>query len=121
MVEGPASAAPLPFTAPIRSETIDISANGTRARFFRDVGAVTMDLNSVERSQLNALGGADTIAINDLTGTDVKQVAVDLSATPGSAVGDGQVDTVIVNGSPGNNHISVVSSGASVVVKGLSA
>ena len=39
-----------------------------------------MDLNSVERIELNALGGADNITINDLTGSDVKQVAIDLGA-----------------------------------------
>ena len=39
-----------------------------------------MDLNGVERIQLNALGGADTITVNDLTGTDVTRVALDLSA-----------------------------------------
>ncbi len=43
-----------------------------------------MDLNGVEHIQLNALGGADTITVNDLTGTDVKQVAIDLGAPPGS-------------------------------------
>ena len=41
-------------------------------------GNVTMDLNSVERIEFDALGGADNITINDLTGTDVKQVAIDL-------------------------------------------
>ena len=61
-------------------ENIDISANGSRVRLFRDVGNVTMDLDGVENIQLNALGGADTITVNDLTGTDVKQVAIDLSA-----------------------------------------
>ena len=63
-------------------ENIDISANGGRVRLFRDVGNVTMDLNSVERIQLNALGGADNIVVNDLTGTGVKQVAFDLARRP---------------------------------------
>ena len=35
-------------------------ANGGRVRLFRDVGNVTMDLNSVEKIQIKALGGADT-------------------------------------------------------------
>ena len=30
-------------------------------------------------SSLNALGGADTITVNDMTGTDVQDVAIDLS------------------------------------------
>ena len=39
-------------------------------RFARDVGNITMDLDGVERIQLNALGGADNITVNDLTGTE---------------------------------------------------
>ena len=48
------------------SEKFDISANGSRVRFTRDVGGVTMDLDGVETIDLNALGGADTITVNDL-------------------------------------------------------
>ena len=76
-------------TAPMRRENIDISANGSRVRLFRDVGNVTMDLNGVEHIQLNAAGGADTITVNDLTGTDVTQVAIDLAAA-GATTGDGR-------------------------------
>ena len=60
-------------------EKIDISANGSRVRFTRDVGNVTMDLDGVERVDFNALGGADTVTVNDLTGTDVTQVNLDLA------------------------------------------
>ena len=38
--------------------------------FSRDVANVTMDLNDVETIEFKALGGADTITINDLAGTD---------------------------------------------------
>ena len=65
------------------AENIDISANGSRVRLFRDVGNVTMDLNGVEHIELTALGGADTITVNDLTGTDVTQVAIDLGGHGG--------------------------------------
>ena len=57
-----------------------------------------MDLNGVEQVNVNALGGADTITVNDLSGTDVTSVNLDLAGTPGSGTGDGQADTVIVNG-----------------------
>ena len=53
------------------NENIDLSANGSRLRFIRDVANITMDLNGVETVNVNALGGADTITVNDLTGTDV--------------------------------------------------
>jgi Ca2+-binding RTX toxin-like protein len=102
-------------------ENITISASGERALFFRNVGNVTMDLDGVERIQFEAKGGVDNIVVNDLSETDVKQVAIDLAAIPGSNVGDHQPDTVTVNGTAGNNNIKVSSDGASVVVEGLSA
>jgi hypothetical protein len=60
------------------------------------------------------LGGADTITVNDLTGTDVTRVAIDLLGTPGSGQGDGAADSVTVNGTAGDDQIKVASSGASV-------
>ena len=48
------------------AETFDVSANGRRVRFTRDVGNITMDLDGVEEIDLNALGGADTVTVNDL-------------------------------------------------------
>jgi Ca2+-binding RTX toxin-like protein len=118
-VDGQSGFDTLQFNGSNVSENMEISANGGRARLFRDVGNVTMDLNSIERIQLAALGGADKITVDDLTGTGVKQIAVDLAAAPGS--GDGQADTVIVNGTAGNDHISVASSGSSIFVSGLPA
>src|SRR5262245_54281816 len=118
-VEGEAGTDTLVFNGANINERMDISANGERARLTRDVGNITMDLNGVEHIQLNALGGADTITVNDLTGTDVKQVAIDLAATPGSGQGDGAADSVTVNGTAGDDRITVASSGASVVVNGL--
>ena len=119
VVEGGAGTDTLQFNGSNVGEHMDISANGERVRLFRDIGAVTMDLNSVEKIQIKALGGADNITVNDLTGTGVKQVAIDLSASTGT--GDGQADTVIVNGTAGNNHISLTASGTMVTVNGLSA
>ena len=104
-VEGQAGTDTLVFNGSNVNENIDISANGSRARLFRDVGNVTMDLNGVEHIQLAALGGADTITVNDLTGTDVTQVAIDLAGTS-AAAGDGQPDSVIVNGTAGDDNIS---------------
>ena len=42
-----------------------------------------MDLNDVEGIDFNALGGADTIVVNDLTGTDVTEVNLNLAGTLG--------------------------------------
>ena len=121
VVEGQAGTDTLVFNGSNANENIDISANGSRVRLFRDVGNVTMDLNGVEHIQLAAFGGADTITVNDLTGTDTKQVAIDLAGTPGGTLGDGQPDSVIVNGTAGDDRISVASTGSSIVVNGLAA
>jgi len=48
------------------NETIDISANGERVRFLRNVASVTMDLNDVESIDFNTSGGVDLIVVNDL-------------------------------------------------------
>src|SRR5205807_938269 len=116
-VEGGDGTDTLIFNGANIAENIDISANGGRVRLSRDVGNVVMDLNGIEHIQLNALGGADTITVNDLTGTGVTQVAIDLGAAGGG--GDGAADTVTVNGTLGNDAISVVISGTSLMVKGL--
>ena len=65
-----------------------------------------MDLNDVERVNFTARGGADNITVNDLTGTDVTQVNIDLSGVPGTGVGDGQSDTVTINATNGADVIS---------------
>ena len=81
-VEGQDGTDTLVFNGSNVCENIDISANGGRARLSRDVGNIAMDLNSVEHIQLNTLGGADNVTVNDLTGTGVTQVAIDLGAMP---------------------------------------
>src|SRR5262245_23519700 len=121
VVEGQAGTDTLVFNGANIDENIDISANGERVRLTRDIGTVTMDVNDTETIDVNAKGGADTITVNDLTGTDVSQVNIDLAATPGSGQGDGASDTVKVNGTAGDDHINIASSGASVIVNGLPA
>ena len=120
-VDGQGGTDTLVFNGANINERIDISANGQRGRFTRDVASITMDLNNLEHIQFTALGGADTITVNDLSGTAVTQVALDLSGVAGTGQGDGAADSVIVNGTAGNDHISIVSSGAQVLVNGLPA
>jgi Ca2+-binding RTX toxin-like protein len=118
-VEGQAGTDTLRFNGANINESIDISANGSRARLTRDVGTVTMDLNGVERIEVNALGGADTITVNDLAGTDVNQVAIDLGAQPGNAGGDGQADTIVINATNGDDAITVTNNNGVITVSGL--
>ena len=85
-------------------EHVTLSANGRRLKFFRDAGNITMDTAGVERVDFIALGGADVVTVNDLTGTDVSSVNVDLAGTLGGVAGDGQPDRVIVNGTNGDDR-----------------
>ena len=80
------------------AENIDLTANGERVLFFRNVAVVTMDLNDVERIDFTADGGADNVVVNDLSGTDVAEINTDLAAAPGSGSGDDQPDSVMVIG-----------------------
>ena len=77
-----------------------------------------MDLNGVENIEFTALGGTDTITVNDLTGTNVNQVAIDLGSTPGGA-GDGQLDTIIINATNGDDVITITNNNGVVTVTGL--
>src|SRR5262249_24132507 len=98
-----------------------ISANGERVRFTRNIGTVTMDVDGTERIDVNALGGADMIVVNDLSGTDVTEVNLDLASPAGSRTGDGQPDTVIVNGTAGDDVILASGDANGVSVLGLAA
>src|SRR4029453_5865848 len=66
---------------------VALSANGNRVRLFGDVGAITMDTAGVERVDVNALGGADVVTTNDLSGTGVTAVNVDLAGALGGTGG----------------------------------
>ena len=117
-VEGQAGVDTLDFRGANIAENINISANGERVLFSRDVANITMDLNGVEKIAFSALGGADKVTVNDLTHTGVTEVDIDLSA---GGVGDGSADTVVVNATDGNDTIQVLGSGTAVTVTGLAA
>jgi Ca2+-binding RTX toxin-like protein len=121
IVEGQTGTDTLVFNGANINEKIDISANGGRIRFTRDVGAITMDLNDVEHITFNARAGIDTVTVNDLSGTDATLVTVDLAATVGGTTSDGQLDQVIVNGTAGADTITISGGPAGVTVAGLSA
>jgi Ca2+-binding RTX toxin-like protein len=97
------------------AETVTLSANGSRLRFFRNVASITMDTTSVERVDFNALGGADAVTVGDLSGTDVGTVNLDLGAN------DGQPDSVHVDGSGGRDRVDVTGAAGTVSVTGLAA
>jgi hypothetical protein len=118
-VEGGAGNDVLEFHGSNAAEKIDVSANGSRVRLFRDVGQITMDLDGIEGLDLSTADSPDTVTIGDLTGTDLQKANIDLSDVRGSGVGDGSADTVVVNGTDGPDNVDASSSAGSAVVSGL--
>ena len=104
------------------AENFDIAANGDHVRLTRNLGNITMDLKSVENIFLRTLGASDNVVVNDLSGTGVTQVNLDLAGTIGGSAGDAPADTVTVMGrSTVSDTIQVSGSGTSVSVAGLPA
>lgn len=117
-VDGGAGNDALVFDGSNAPERMELSADSSHVRLFRDVGDVTMDLSTIETANVNASGAADTITVDDLTGTGLRTAALDLGATPGGP-GDGQPDTVIVNGTDHADHVRLSSTPRNVLVSGL--
>jgi Ca2+-binding RTX toxin-like protein len=120
IVEGGDGFDQLVFIGSNASENIDISANGGRV-LFSDAANVTMDLNDVEAITFNALGGPDTITVNDLSGTDATEVNVNLAGTLGGSAGDGQVDTIVINATEGDDVVLIVGDSSGIAILGLAA
>ena len=116
-VEGENGSDTLLFNGANINEKVTLSANGTRLRFFRDVANITMDVDGVEKVAFNALGGVDTVTVDDLSGTAVTGVAIDLANPPASGTGDGAADDVIVNGTAGDDNINVTNDDGAVKVE----
>jgi Ca2+-binding RTX toxin-like protein len=116
-IEGQAGSDRLLFNGSNASENIDISPNGGRMRFFRDVANVTMDADDVETVDFNALGGIDAITVNNLAGTDVTQVNLALAAAGGG--GDAAADNVNLVGTNGDDVVTISGGPAGVNAIGL--
>jgi hypothetical protein len=96
-------------------ELFDVSANGGRVRLFRNIANITMDLNDVERIDLRMLGGADTLTVNDLAGTDLALLVADLAAAAGGGA-DLVADQITVFGSAADDQIDVSAANGGVEV-----
>jgi hypothetical protein len=119
VIEGQSGTDRMLFNGAAVAEQVTMSANGGRLTFFRVQGNVTMDTDGVEIVEDNVLGGADSVTVNDLTGTDVTQTNLDLAASLDSNAADGVVDNVVVNGTNGDDKINVTGNGSGANVTGL--
>jgi Ca2+-binding RTX toxin-like protein len=90
-VDGGAGNDTLVFDGSNAPEHMELSADSSHVHLFRDVGNVTMDLSTIETTEVDASGGP----------------------------GDGQADAVIVNGTDHADHVHLSSTPANVLVSGL--
>ena len=118
VVEGQDGTDTMAFNGSAANEIMEASANGGRVRFTRNVGNIVMDLDDVESIVANAFGGADSVTVNDLSGTNVTEVRPNLSAPGGSD--DLAIDNVVVNATNGDDIVALAGSGAGTQVLGLS-
>ena len=95
------------------AEQMSLSPDGERSVFRRDIANIVMDMIRVEGLDLRALGGADVVTINDMSGTDFRQANVDLGGA------DGAIDRVIVKGTENADHIKLTAHDTRVDVEGL--
>jgi Ca2+-binding RTX toxin-like protein len=121
VVEGEAGLDTMVFNGAAGSEAFEASNNGGRLRFTRNLGNIVMDVDGTELVDLNALGGADATTVNDLSATDVIEVAVDLAAAIGGNTGDGAADTVTVNGTNNADNVQIAGANGSAAAGGLAA
>jgi Ca2+-binding RTX toxin-like protein len=117
VVEGGAGSDALRVDGSAGAEAFAVTANGGRVLVTLGPGGIATDLDDIERLQLAALGGADTVTLGDLAGTDLGAVDVDL----GGVAGDGAADAVTVTGAGASDTISLSGSDGSITVLGLPA
>ena len=90
------------------NDRLRVSTKGTRLRVQRDAGCRAIDLGGVEQVDAAVLGGADTVTVDDTSGTELQELDVDLEGTAGSGAGDGRGDRVILAGTAGDDQPSVL-------------
>ena len=100
-------------------EIVTISRNASRVRVSDNLGA-TLDLDDIERIFVRPLTGVDGVLIENLAGTDLKQVVVDLAGVPGGG-SDGEVDAVVRRGGSANDIINVALASGAVSLTGPAA
>lgn len=84
-------------------DTMEVLAVGGRVHVRRN--SDVLDLGDVERTSLHPRGGADVLAVRDISGTDLYEVVYDLALT--GSTPDGQPDTVTWDATFGIDHIAL--------------
>jgi hypothetical protein len=121
VIEGGKGSDAMVFNGAGGNEIMAASAVGGRVSFTRNLGTIVMDLDDVETIDVNAVGGTDSVTVNDLSGTDLRRVNVDLADALGGSSSDRQADTVTVVGTKGDDSIAADANGSAVDISGLAA
>jgi hypothetical protein len=105
-VDGDAGADTFAFRTASIGEVVDLGATaGGRLLISRNIATVGVDIGGIETVDVRVFGGGDTVAVNDLSSTEVDLVNVDLALVGGA--GDGVSDNVVVLGSPNDETITL--------------
>ncbi|HET8759341.1 MAG TPA: calcium-binding protein [Solirubrobacteraceae bacterium] len=118
-IEGETGSDRIEFTGSAIAEAYGVSRSGERVVLTRNIASVAIDFDGVETLALRPLAGADTITVDDTTGTALAVVDADLSAVGGS--GDGAQDTVIAHGTDAVDSVRVRRLGSQAAVGGIGA
>ena len=95
----------LDFNGTDAPERFTVTAAGPRVRLTRNLGNVTMDLDSLESARVRTFGGDDAATVGDLTGTTLDHLAFDDKNLTDAA----DPDTLLVDGTPGPDRITASS------------
>lgn len=115
VVHGGSGTDEMVFNGFAAAEQFTLSAGGNDALFTRVQGNIVMNLDSIEKVTVNTFAGADTVTINDPSGTDVKDIQINLGV---NGHGDGALDTIFIND---DDNVTVVNNGnGSIDIFGVS-
>jgi len=118
-VDGGSGKDQLDFNGSNAGEEIAFASDAGRVLMTRNVGAIRMELDGLERVELRTLGGSDTVTVGAIGDTGTKTVDVDLNASNGA--GDGAADTVIARGTDDAEKVGFASPDGRPFVEGLGA
>jgi len=124
VLDGGAGKDALELRGTFESEDVNLFADTGRLIVVHD-GRDRIAADNVEDVTWFGLGGndeagvGDTVAVHDLSGTDVVNVAPDFSSPFDTRSANNSSDTLTVFGTPNDDHVAVSNLGADVTVSGL--
>ena len=99
----------LQFNGSDQGEIFHAFQHDGRVTFTRNLGNIVMDVNDTEQIDLHALGGSDTLTVDDIDRSALREIDADLGS-------DTVNDSVVVNGSQANDAFSIDAASGAVQV-----